>query len=192
LGPVALKSWNRAALLTSVSGVLAVGACADGGRGGHDVVLAATLPAPTVQTEEAEYHLPPPPFSEGAFPCSDCHDPEIPVRQERRTLTFDHEEIVLRHDEDNRWCLDCHAVRDRDQLHLANGTLIPFEESHRLCGQCHGDKYRDWKAGVHGRREGNWDGEKSYLLCVHCHDAHAPAFEPIAPLPAPKAPRRTW
>ena len=66
-------------------------------------------------------------------------------------------------------------------LRLANGTLVPFEESYRLCGQCHGDKYRDWRAGVHGRRVGSWNGEKQYLLCVHCHDS------PPAGLQAPRA-----
>ena len=130
-------------------------------------------------------------FSEGAFPCTDCHDPEFPVNGKRRELVLAHDEIELRHDEEHRWCLDCHDGANRDQLHLANGTPVPFEESYRLCGQCHGDKYRDWRAGVHGRRTGSWDGPKQYLLCVHCHNAHAPAFQPIAPEPAPQRPRRT-
>ena len=136
--------------------------------------------------------VPPPPFQEeGIFPCSDCHDPDIPVRTKRRQLKLAHQEIELRHDEEHRWCLDCHDAADRDRLHLAGGETLPFEESYRLCGQCHGDKYRDWRAGVHGRRSGRWDGHKTYLLCVHCHDSHAPAFRPIAPEPAPTPPRRT-
>jgi hypothetical protein len=95
---------------------------------------------------------------------------------------------VLRHDAQHRWCLDCHDGANRDVLHLANGAPVPFEESYRLCGQCHGDKYRDWRAGVHGRRTGSWDGAKQYLLCVHCHDAHAPAFQPLEPEPPPARP----
>ena len=58
---------------------------------------------------------------------------------------------------------------------------MPFEESYRLCGQCHGEKYRDWRAGVHGRRVGQWNGAKRYLLCVHCHSPHQPRFKPMAP-----------
>jgi hypothetical protein len=77
---------------------------------------------------------------------------------------------------------------DRDKLHLASGELVDFTESYKLCGQCHGDKYRDWRAGVHGRRSGSWDGHKTYLLCVHCHNAHAPAFQPLEPLPPPARP----
>ncbi len=142
-------------------------------------------------TAANDLHLPPPPFTEGAFPCSDCHDPELPVRTRRRELKWAHKEIELTHDEEHRWCLDCHDAENRDVLHLANGTPVAFEESHLLCGQCHGDKHRDWRAGVHGRRTGSWNGEKSYLLCVHCHDAHSPAFEAIRPEPPPPRPRRT-
>ena len=146
---------------------------------------AASEPSP------GKYEVPPPPFSEGVFPCSDCHDPENPVNTRRRELATAHQEIRLAHDEEHRWCLDCHDTSSRDMLHLASGELVPFEESYRLCGQCHGDKCRDWRAGVHGRRTGSWDGEKTYLLCVHCHNAHAPAFQPITPEPTPLPPRRT-
>ncbi|TAH34681.1 MAG: hypothetical protein EYC70_17270 [Planctomycetota bacterium] len=132
--------------------------------------------------------LAPPPFSDGIFPCSDCHTPDLPVNTERRALELAHQEIELRHDEEHRWCLDCHDAQSRDNLHLAGGMLVPFEESFRLCGQCHGDKYRDWRAGVHGRRTGQWNGAKKYLLCVNCHNAHHPAFEPLQPQPPPLRP----
>jgi hypothetical protein len=38
---------------------------------------------------------------------------------------------------------------------------------------------------VHGRRTGQWNGQKGYLLCVHCHNPHQPHFKPMAPKPAP-------
>jgi hypothetical protein len=172
--------------------MLLLGAAA--GCGGH-ATAEAEGPAPAAAAEAqspgGRPETPPPPFSEGVFPCTDCHDPEVPVNARRRELKMAHQEIVLRHNEEERWCLDCHAAGDRDQLHLANGEAVPFEESYRLCGQCHGDKYRDWRAGVHGRRAGEWNGHKTYLLCVHCHDAHSPRFKPLAPEPAPVPPRRT-
>ena len=97
--------------------------------------------------------------------------------------------IVLNHAEDQRGCLDCHHPDDRDVLRLANGAKVPFGESYRLCGQCHGTQFRDWKRGLHGKRSGSWDGEKRYLLCVHCHrDPHAPAFPRMEPLPPPARP----
>jgi hypothetical protein len=159
------------------------------GTADRAMVVATSSEVPVA--EPTEFHVPPPPFSEGVFPCSDCHNGELPTRTKRRTLRVAHQEIVLQHDEQNRWCLDCHDVEDRDVLHLASGERISFEESYRLCGQCHGDKYRDWRAGVHGRRSGQWDGEKQYLLCVHCHNAHSPRFQPIPPEPTPIPPKRT-
>lgn len=136
--------------------------------------------------EKEDIQVPPPPFSEGIFPCSQCHDELVPNTQ-RRELDA-HEEIHLKHAEQNRWCLDCHDAKNRDKLHLADGELVDFNESYRLCGQCHGPKLRDWKAGVHGRRTGSWNGQKTYLLCANCHDPHTPHFKPIKPEPAPVRP----
>jgi hypothetical protein len=121
---------------------------------------------------------PPPPFSDGIFPCSACHANQKPNRT-RRVLTDMHTDIVLKHDEEHRWCLDCHDATKRDELHLTNGDLLPFTESYRLCGQCHGDKLRDWRVGVHGKRIGQWDGAKTYFLCVNCHNPHTPLFKGV-------------
>ncbi|NOZ02512.1 MAG: hypothetical protein GXP54_11560 [Deltaproteobacteria bacterium] len=146
---------------------------------------ATAKPVPAVAGDEIE--VPPPPFSEGIYPCSDCHE-DMEVNRKRRKLTEEHENIVLKHDEKNRWCLDCHDAEDRDYLHLASGKKISFDESYLLCGQCHGTKLRDWKAGVHGRRTGYWNGKKKYLLCANCHNPHSPRFKPIPPKPAPRRP----
>jgi len=133
-----------------------------------------------------EFPHPPPPLSD-YFPCSMCHE-DMETNPVRRELEEEHEDIVLKHDEEHRWCLDCHDADNRDMLRSASGELIPFEESYRLCGQCHGPKLRDWRAGVHGKRTGNWRGDKQYLLCVHCHDQHAPKFKPMVPMPPPVRP----
>lgn len=186
--PTGCASSGRPGRAVSLCALLV--ACACGQNAGPALVLWQE-PLPSTAAAAQDFRVPPPPFSAGAFPCSDCHDPEIPVNTRRRELTTAHAEIELRHDEEHRWCLDCHDPGNRDMLHLAGGELVPFEESYRLCGQCHGDKYRDWRAGVHGRRTGHWDGEKSYLLCVHCHDSHAPRFAPLEPLAPPLPPRRT-
>ena len=145
-------------------------------------------PLEGLEGEEGEIHVPPPPLDEDYWPCSGCHEPDD-YDPERRTLTLAHKEIVLKHDEENRWCLDCHDAEDRDMLRLASGAKVPMKESYRLCGQCHGTIYRDWRAGIHGRRTGYWDGPKRYLLCVHCHWPHAPKFKPMKPLPPPVRPQ---
>lgn len=132
-----------------------------------------------------------PPFTEGIFPCSQCHNLKVngKVNPTRRELQF-HDEIQadFHHDSENRWCLDCHDSTNRDVLHLTSGAAVPFTESYKLCGQCHGDKYRDWKRGVHGKRTGQWNGDKTYFLCVNCHNPHSPKFKPIKPLPPPIRP----
>jgi uncharacterized CHY-type Zn-finger protein len=143
---------------------------------------------PAAKVDE-RLEVPPPPFSEGIFPCSGCHA-GMEVNRTRRTLTAMHEDIQLKHDEQHRWCLDCHDPTDRDSLHLASGERISFEQSYLLCGQCHGEKLRDWRAGVHGRRTGDWNGRKRYLLCAHCHNPHQPRFRPLKPMPPPNPPVR--
>ncbi len=132
--------------------------------------------------------VPSPPFTEGVFPCTTCHDGKsLPVDTKRRELAM-HSEIVLQHGPESRWCLDCHDAQKRDRLHLASGAPVDFTASYQLCGQCHGDKFRDWRGGIHGKRTGSWNGAKQYLLCVHCHDPHSPRFKPMKPMPPPLRP----
>lgn len=133
-----------------------------------------------------DIQIPPPPFSEDIFPCTECHS-DLEINNERRELDF-HDEIQLKHDEQNRWCMDCHDSENRDKLHDASGELIDFKESYKLCGQCHGPKLRDWRAGIHGRRTGSWNGQKEYLLCAHCHDPHSPVFKKMKPESPPQKP----
>jgi hypothetical protein len=122
-----------------------------------------------------------PPFSEGIFPCTSCHDGKEKPNTKRRTLDYhDDQQTVFDHDSEHRWCLDCHDTNKRDFLHLTNGDTVPFTESYRLCGQCLGDKLRDWRAGVHGKRVGMWGGDKTYFLCVNCHNPHTPMFKGVA------------
>lgn len=147
-----------------------------------------TVTVKVKQHKIPKFFVTPPPFSEDIFPCSDCHD-DMETNPKRRVLTDFHEEIQLKnHDEKNRWCLDCHNPDNRDMLRLASGKLISFEESYLLCGQCHGTIFRDWKAGIHGKRTGEWNGKKLYRLCVQCHYPHNPRFKPIKPMPPPIKP----
>ncbi len=174
-----MKSPNRARWLLAAAALAAAAAA----RASEPPRAPAEKPARPEQLVQAE----PPPFSEGIFPCSQCHDK--PGNKTRRQLEF-HDEIqaMFDHDAEHRWCLDCHDVANRDVLHLSNGDPVPFTESYRLCGQCHGDKFRDWRVGVHGKRVGQWDGQKTYYLCVNCHNPHSPRFKPLKPLPRPTRP----
>ena len=172
-----------------VPGIVILAACLAAGVAtsapSHEKGKAASPNA--ARAPEKEFAVPTPPFTPGIFPCSECHK-EMKPNPTRRELKDEHTNIVLNHAQGQRWCLDCHDVSNRDRLRLVSGEKIGFEESFRLCGQCHGDKYRDWKVGVHGKRTGMWNGEKQYLLCVHCHNPHDPRYKPIAPMPPPARP----
>jgi hypothetical protein len=132
------------------------------------------------------FFVPSPPFTPGIFPCSQCHQ-GMPVNNQPRKLEMMHTEIELKH-LPGGWCFDCHNPSNKDKLRLANGKLIDFEESYYLCAQCHGVVFRDWKSGIHGKRTGMWNGDKQYMLCVHCHSPHNSAFKPFQPLPPPVNP----
>ena len=150
---------------------------------------ASALAGPPAAQEGLQ--VPKPPFSEGIFPCSSCHDGKsMKPNLKRRELTDMHTDIALNHGPASRWCLDCHDPVDRDRLRLASGERISFEVSYQLCGQCHGDKFRDWRVGVHGKRTGHWNGPKDYLLCVNCHNPHSPRFKALKPLAPPAHPEQ--
>ena len=118
--------------------------------------------------------------------CSECHalfksehqtDPDL--RQ--------HQNLGLDHGMNER-CFNCHSEEDRNMLVLHGEEQISFDQVELLCAKCHGPTYRDWQAGMHGKTLGSWDRESPdfrRLVCTECHDPHAPAFDPIAPLPGP-------
>ncbi len=178
--------FGRYSLAGAAVAAAIVALCA--GLAAHAAAPAAQRGTPNANADrDLQFPVPPPPFSEGIFPCSQCHKDMTP-NPRRRELKEEHTNIVLNHAQGQRWCLDCHDLTNRDKLHLISGEKIGFDESYRLCGQCHGDKYRDWKVGVHGKRTGYWNGKKEYLLCAHCHNPHSPRFKPLKPLPPPVRP----
>jgi hypothetical protein len=127
------------------------------------------------------------------FPCgSQCHDAREP-NLTRRELTVFHVGRHIEHGPANQWCSDCHAVDSSDRLRTIDGTLITFDESDQLCGQCHGEKHRDWSRGIHGLQTGGWTGVAERRLCTACHDPHTPGrihFESLPPpVPDPRSAR---
>jgi hypothetical protein len=159
-----------------------------------------------VQQGQTVYPVPPPLVYQGLFPCQACHRKELRGKSSQidkvnsflgnylrapdprpRTLVRMHRDIELKHGK-WQWCLSCHETDERNYLKLINGEMITFEESYRLCGQCHGMIYRDWELGIHGRRVGHWNGKKLYVLCVHCHDPHSPKFRKIISEDPPRPP----
>lgn len=114
------------------------------------------------------------------FPCSRCHDGRAPDPRER-TLTEFHTQKILDHGTQKGWCYRCHTATDIDHLHLPDGTIAGFNEAYELCGACHGDKLRDWRAGIHGLTTGFWLGDRERRSCPACHDPHKPHFPLMTP-----------
>jgi hypothetical protein len=124
--------------------------------------------------------------------CNECHS-LLPPRNDAPRQLMQHRDIHLDHGMNDR-CFNCHDHTDRDRLLLQDGSRITFAESARLCARCHGTVYRDWERGMHGRTEGSWDSsrpEHRRLLCVECHDPHAPAITDMTLLPGPNTMRMT-
>jgi hypothetical protein len=85
-------------------------------------------------------------------------------------------------------CASCHD-HDRSRLHLADGEKLEFDQTAKLCAQCHGVQFRDYTRGSHGGMTGYWDlrrGPRERNTCTDCHAAHHPAFERVRPVHPPK------
>lgn len=119
------------------------------------------------------------------FPCQECHE-EQETNPKERQLSQEHEDLVLDHGGERFWCLTCHMEKDRNFLTSLKGGKIDFDASHLLCGQCHFPRQKDWYMGAHGKRIGQWHGERLILLCVECHNPHSPSIKPRRADPPPE------
>ncbi|MBF0491179.1 MAG: hypothetical protein HQM15_00170 [Deltaproteobacteria bacterium] len=131
------------------------------------------------------------------YPCSECHSAPTDFNTEKRQLTKEHLNITSIHpkqrvrEDPNYWCHNCHNPGQYNQLRLYSGELVSFNESYRICGQCHGIQLDDWKAHMHGHRTGLWNGAGKIDLCTQCHNPHGPYnVEAMKPLPPP--PKPAW
>ena len=143
------------------------------------------------------------------YPCTKCHDNKF-VDRRVRELQDEHTKLVFEHGGGRFWCYDaCHKGTDMDNLVSLRGRRVSYDESYKVCGQCHFQRL-DWYFGGHGKRQGAWEnqreiprvadelkvedrsqigrwgGERVILNCTECHDAHSPSIKPFEPSPPPK------
>ena len=150
----------------------------------------AEPPAPTEPETFAGYTQAPPfkvmPQKDkiALFPCSQCHKLMPPNPQPRKLEAAPHQ-AVLNHGKGRMWCLNCHLIDDRDYLHTVRDQKVDFDEAYLLCGQCHFNRQKDWYLGGHGKRVGNWQGDRVIYSCTHCHDPHDPVTKPREASKAP-------
>ncbi len=135
-----------------------------------------------------------------------CHNgkfpPPVAADAPPRKLTM-HTDLVpdalnLQHGKGGIWCLDCHDAKTRNKFVDNAGNLVDFNEPQKMCGKCHGQVYRAWRDGIHGKRIGEWasTGKKRWFVCTECHNPHdvqqgerKSGFAQLVPEPAPLLPK---
>lgn len=136
----------------------------------------------TIEVVARSSHIP-------TFSCVEqCHADREP-NPTPRALTEFHTQRVLEHGSRIHWCSSCHLDTNLDRFTLMDGNSVPFDQAYELCGQCHGDKLRDWRAGIHGLQTGAWNGVIQRRSCPACHDPHHPSDRSLIALPPPERPR---
>ncbi|CAG0931900.1 hypothetical protein RHDC3_02024 [Rhodocyclaceae bacterium] len=104
----------------------------------------------------------------------------------------------LQHGRGRIWCMDCHHTTQRNKLVDHYGDPVSFDQPQLLCGKCHGDKLRDWRDGIHGKRIGEFTsaGKKRWFTCTECHNPHNVqdgarnrGFVQLQPEPSPQLPK---
>jgi hypothetical protein len=157
--------------------------CSDGPHAELSQPLAANESADVVSIAPRSQLIP-------SYPCSQCHRGREPNPQRRQLRDF---HVVrnaeLDHGDPSLWCYQCHSIENIDYLVVPSGANVSFDEAYKLCGGCHGDKGRDWRAGIHGQTVGYWRGPKVRMSCTNCHDPHNPWFAAIVPERPPAPPR---
>ncbi len=206
--------WARAAALAVPCALVACAVLAARVAAAGDGPAQATLQAPaTLQgpptllrplRENVPFEIPPPTDPEAFhgyaaappfkvvpridqlmfYPCMTCHAKKKPDPRPRKLVLTPHP-AALKHGKGRFWCLTCHQLDDRNQLHTLAGEPVSFDDAYLVCGQCHANRQMDWYFGGHGKRLANWRGERVIYDCTFCHDPHDPTLKPRAPGPPP-------
>jgi len=114
-----------------------------------------------------------------SFKCTECHN--IPLEELKNTKPEmgekSHWNIKLEHaSSDVMDCTTCHSNDDMDVLHTITNKPVSFDESYKVCAQCHQTQFKDWTGGAHGKRVGGWAKPVIRKTCVNCHNPHSPSF----------------
>lgn len=122
------------------------------------------------------------------YPCTSCHPVTVPEGSDTPNKKLPngfkgHEIRLIGHDAlgaGDDACLACHDEPSKNpgKLKLADGTLVDIKGDVALvCYRCHSTKFKEWKAGTHGKHLGK-------CTASGCHDPHTPGFiyaDPLRP-----------
>ena len=114
------------------------------------------------------------------YPCTSCHPVQFIPGTEKPVGVLPnnfqgHGIVLVGHDKlgvGDAACLVCHddPTRNPGMLKLADGSLVDIKgDVAGVCYRCHSAKYKEWKAGTHGKH-------KDKCTAAGCHDPHTPGF----------------
>ncbi|MFT7611253.1 MAG: nitrate/TMAO reductase-like tetraheme cytochrome c subunit [Parvicellaceae bacterium] len=110
-----------------------------------------------------------------SFACSECHSQPLNEMKYTDEIKQAHWDIKLNHANENTMnCVTCHTGKNMDDLHSLTDKPIDFNNSYKLCMQCHNNQYEDWLGGAHGKNIGGWAEPRAAMTCVNCHNPHKP------------------
>ena len=113
-----------------------------------------------------------------SYNCTECHTKPLNEMQSNGDNKKAHWGISLAHANENTLnCISCHNGDNMDDLKSLTGMRIDFNNSYKLCSQCHTKQFEDWKGGAHGKRIAGWAPPRASFTCVNCHDPHDPHFK---------------
>ncbi len=178
----ARRRWLHVALVAAAGlgvGLLMVATVVEA-SGEGTAEEAAAPPAPTVVVNARSAGL-------RRYPCSECHA-QIELRTPTTPPRTPHNRMTFKHMPGIEMCVQCHVRDDMDSLQLFTEEKVSFDESDRICGQCHPEKHADWQMGIHGKTVGSWQRVRIRYTCADCHPPHQPAYQHTVTLPPPRFP----
>ena len=118
-----------------------------------------------------------------SYACTECHSKSLAELQDKQVGKKAHWDIKLNHANENTMnCTTCHNGDNMDNLKSITNMPIDFNQSYKLCSQCHTKQFDDWAGGAHGKKMGGWAPPRASLTCVNCHNPHKPHFEKRWPM----------
>ncbi len=109
-----------------------------------------------------------------SYSCTDCHNKPL-TQMGGEEIKKAHWNIELNHANSSTLnCTSCHNGENMDHLKSLTGESIDFNNSYKLCAQCHQQEYKDWAGGAHGKRIESWASPRVSMTCVQCHNPHEP------------------